>query len=103
MSCAGDNGDCPEPVEAANLCRGHRERQKRGRPIDTPLRDYGDKWGTVFNAWERLLQVNGFNRAEFEAAKDNAQKAMKRWLAERYHLVPKRKPSADNVPKPTDS
>lgn len=29
---------CPKTVEAFGLCRGHRERQKRGRPVEGPLR-----------------------------------------------------------------
>lgn len=104
MTCSGDNGDCPEPVEAAGLCRGHRWRKQHGKPIDTPLNDYGDAWGTVSNAMERYCETDGFDREAFNRAKANVQMAMRRWMSKRYHLVPKRKRSrSNNLPKPTDS
>lgn len=103
MTCSGDNGECPEPVEAVGLCRGHRERQKRGKPINSPLRDYGDRWGAMAEAWNRLLnETDGFDREAYERAKENVRIAMKRWMSERYSLVPKQR-AANNVPKATDS
>jgi hypothetical protein len=102
MTCSGDIGECPEPVEQSGLCAGHRQRQKRGEPTNTPLRDYGDKWGTLTEAWRRLLNdTDGFDREAYERAKENVRIAMKRWMSERYRLVPK--DAANNVPKPTDS
>lgn len=98
MTCQGDNGECPEPVEKANLCRGHRERHKRGRPINSPLNDYGDAWGTFAEAAIRFANVDGFDPVAFKRAKDNLQKAAKRWIQSRWQLQPR-----DNVPPSTDS
>ena len=104
MSCAGDNGDCPEPVEAAGLCAGHRQRAKRNEPINTPLRDYGDPWMAFDKAIHRYVETNGFDRDAFERAKANLRMAAKRWLSEGWHMTPKRKsPAPKIVPKPTDS
>lgn len=103
MSCAGDNGECPEPVEAATLCKGHRKRKSRGKPIDTPLNDYDAGWGTVAEAIERYASTNGFDAEEFRRAKMNVQTAFKRWMAERWLLIPKKKQPRNTVPKPTDS
>lgn len=94
MTCAGDNGECPEPVEKAGLCRGHRERKKQGKPTNTPLRDYGDPSRTFQEAAIRFANVNGFDREAFERAWANLRIAARRWV--------KRRP-ANNVPPPTDS
>jgi len=39
--------DCNRPIAANTLCAGHDHRRRRGKPLDTPLRQYGIKGCSV--------------------------------------------------------
>lgn len=89
MTCSGDNGDCPKPVEKAGLCAGHRWRKKNNLPINEPLRQYGDQWETLkaaMRAWLELDSDAAFERYEGESrgrsrAEARIARAAERWVA----------------------
>lgn len=97
MTCSGDNGDCPKPVEKGDLCYGHRWRKKMGKPINTPLREYGDILGTV----QRAIQAVAEASAEVDEEYDRASARFRMAVLRRFRKLERRK--ANNLPRPSDS
>ena len=86
MTCSGDNGECPRPVEyGSELCFGHRWRQKMGRPINTPLRGYGRPLDVLREAFRRLEDVGSGEGAdeEFDRAEMHFRVALSRYVKHR--------------------
>ena len=56
--CRGDHGRCDRPVRAKQLCPSHYERERLGKPIDTPLKEQAAR-GT----WtSKVCSVSGCER-----------------------------------------
>ena len=61
--------DCNRPLVARGLCSAHWQRQRRGRPLDSPIRQLapGERGERRINNWGYRVRSRRVNRiSEFE-------------------------------------
>lgn len=93
-SCIADG--CRKPAEKdRDYCHGHRKREKKGKPIDAPLREYGTDPGHYLAA--KALEY-AKARDDDEAAYKRALKLLK-FAARRYVARCQKVPKTPNTAK----